>query len=687
MGKIKITRDNYRKFTKSALLPDDKSRRKETSRDTEALSKNVELLAECERLYSSLQEFRDKKKECINYYFGDQMSRLVPDPDGCGMVTMERYAVRQGMTPLKMNIITSRIRQMLGVYEKQKLEDLVLARDRDEQKLGEMMSVALQYVYQNNNLYRANADGYREFLISALPCYRVGYDFNSQKQLSDVYVDLENTDKMFWDTNTSGQYFQNISIIGKLHEFTLLEILAKFAKTPQMRRALIAAYDEVAYHVGDQQFSAERGRNKYSFYTPQESHKFRVIEVWTKEESEVYVCTDPLEDEPYVINVGQLNEVLAENERRRVEIGMYGGDENDAAVIEYEYRVDSDWVVRYLTPCGHVLYQSVTPYAHGSHPWAIGGYPMVDGRVQSLVYDLLPAQDMINRLVMRIEYVRMNQAKGFGIVDLDVLEDSDMTVEEFAKSYTSAKGIAALRCGKAGGVNQVFARFTDEGGTNNDLQMLNTYIEMINQQSGSTDAARGEKSGSHVSASRYMMETENSNNNTCDGEQWFNGLILERDRKMMALMQQYYTGVRYINIAGHEYSEESKYYDADKIRQTQFDLSVVQAPSSGIVRMQMEDTLRTMFEQGAINAKMWLKSTAAYGADKILNVIEQEEAQAQEQGVAQAGMAQAGAAQGQGQGEVAQGSASAVEQAIPFSQIQAQVAQGMIPNTGEGVVN
>lgn len=639
MARIKVTRDNYKKFSKSALLPGRKSRMHETPSDMVMLSKNVTLLNECEYMYSSLQDFREKRQECIDYYFGNQLSRLVPDPDGCGQISLEKYAIKQGMTPLKMNIITSRIRQMIGVYEKQKLEDLTLARDRDEQKLGEMMSVAMQYVYQNNNLYRANADGYREFLLSALPCYRVGYDFDSNRKLSDVYIDLEDINKMFWDNNTSGLYFKNISTIGKLHEFSLLEILSKFAKTPAMRRALLSAYDEVqrTYPL-NQQFSRDNSQRKYSFYTPYENYKYRVIEVWRREESEVYVCTDPLDDEPYVINVNQLGSIIAENNRRQSEMSAFGGDPADAATIDYEYRVDTEWVVRFLTPCGHILYQAVSPYAHSSHPWAIGGYPMVDGRVQSLVYDLIPAQDMVNRLVMRMEYIRMNQAKGFGIIDLDVLEDSDMTVDEFARKYTSPKGIAALRCKGVGNVNNVFARFTDDGGTNSDYQMLSTYIEMINQQSGSTDAARGEKGGSHESASRYMMETENSNNNTCDGEQWFNGLILERDRKMMMLMQQYYTGIRYMNIAGHQYSEEAKYYDADKIRQTQFDLSIVQAPSSGIVRMQMEDTLKTMFEQGAIDADTWLQSTASYGADKILQVkkANEEKMAAQQQAMQQA---------------------------------------------------
>lgn len=654
--KIKLTKDNYKKFTKSALLPDQKSKMKETSTDREVLSKNISLLQDCEQMYNSLQDFRDRRQECVNYFYGDQLSRLIPDPDGCGMITIEKYAILQGMTPLKMNLITSRIRQMVGVYEKQKLEDMTLARDRDEQKLSEMMSVALQYVYQNNNLYRTNADGYREFLISALPCYRVGYDFDKDKKISDVYVDLEDVTKMFWDNNTAGLYFKNVAVIGRLHEFTLLEILARFAKTPAMRKSLIDAYDEVGrtFAYGDQQFSRSNGSRKYSFYTTQDPNKYRVIEVWKREEREVYVCHDPLEDEPYVIDVAQLDDIVAENERRKEEIQSFGGDPNDASLIDYEYRVDTEWVVQYLTPCGHILYRAVSPYAHGSHPFAIGGYPMVNGRVQSLIHDLIPAQDMVNRLVMRMEFIRMNQAKGFGIIDLDVLEDSDMTEEDFARKYTSPKGIAALRCGKAGGVNQVFARFTDDGGTGNDSMMLQTFIEMINQQAGSTDAARGESAGTHVSASRYMMETENSNNNTCDGEQWFNGLLLERDRKMMMLMQQYYTGIRYINIAGHEYSEESKWYDSDKIRQTQFDLALVQSPSSGIVRLQMEEMLSQMFQMGAIDANTWLESTASYGADKILEIKKRNDeklAQQQQEAMAMQQMQQQGGAPEQGQPE------------------------------------
>lgn len=638
MNKINITKDNWRKFTKSALMPDAKSKAKETYADREEIQKNVKLLSECAMMYNSLQECRNRRDECVQYYLGNQLGRLIPDPETGGQtkISIREYAVKQGMTPLQMNLITSRVRSMVGLYEKQKLEDITLARDSEKQDLGEMMSAAIQYLYQNSNLYRANADGYREFLIGAIPCFRTGYDFDREKKISDVYVDLEDINLMFWDNSTFGQYFKNISVIGKLHEFTQLEILSRFAKTPKMRRQILDAFTEVNSSQFAQQFSKNNRKNQYSFYTAADPNKYRIIEVWKREEHEVYVCTDPIGEEPFVIDIDQLDEVLAENNRRQSQIVLYGGDISDAATIDYEYRVDSEWIVRYLTPCGHVLYQAVSPYAHGSHPWALGGYPMVNGIVQSLVYDLIPAQDMINRLVMRMEFVRMNQAKGFGIIEAECLEESDMTEEEFAKKYTSAKGIAALRTQKFGGVNNIFARFTDEGGTGNDFSMLQTYMGMIDQQSGSTNASRGEQGGSHESASRYMLETENSNNNTCDGEQWYNGLLQVRDWKVMMLMQQHYNSNRYMAIAGNKYSETAKQYDADKIKQTQFDLALLQQPSSGVVRMMINDTINTALQYGAIDGDTALDALEMYGIGDLRSIKQRNmEKAAQQQAMMQ----------------------------------------------------
>lgn len=633
MGELyKITKDNWRKYTKSALMPGYDKKHAISQQASVEIEKNVALLQKCERMYNSLQSVREAYQECANYIYGDQLGRMIPDPEGCKPISIRNYAIKQGMTPLTMNLITSRVRQMVGVYSKQKLEDLVVSRDKDKTKLGEVMSTAMQYLYQKGNIYRINTDGYRDFLIGAIPIFRTGYDFDSERKLSDVYADLEDLDYMFWDDNTSGNYFKNISTIGKLHEFSQQEILTRFAKTPAMRTLLLNAFAECNSNLGTQQFTKDKTEKTVSFYTPTNPDKYRIIEVWTKEERQVLVYIDPLEKGgvEHIVDIDKESWIVEENNRRRVQIMQYGGDGNDAATIDYEYRCDTNWVVRYLDISGHVLYKAESPYAHGSHPWALGGYPMVKGRVQSLVHDMIPAQDMINRLVMRMEFTRMNQAKGFGIVDKKVLEDSNVSEEDFAKAYTSSKKIMALYTQGAGGIDKVFKRFNDEGGTNSDAMMLQTYITILDQQSGSTDAARGERGGSHESASRYMMETENSSNNTADGEQWYNGLILLRDYKLMTLMQQYYSGKRYLNIAGAEYSEESKYYDSDKIKETLFDLSILQRPSNGVVRMMMNDTIATLLQYGAIDGDTALQAYQDYGMDALLKIKQRNQEKAME---------------------------------------------------------
>ena len=117
-----------------------------------------------------------------------------------------------------------------------------------------------------------------------------------------------------------------------------------------------------------------------------------------------------------------------------------------------------------------------------------------------------------------------------------------------------------------------------------------------------------------------MMETENSNDNTCDGEEWYNGLLLVRDMKIMQLMQQHYNNKRYLAIAGSKYSEQAKMYDPDRIKQTQFDLAIIQQPSSGVVRMLMNDTINTALQYGAIDGNTALDALEMYGIGDLRSI-------------------------------------------------------------------
>jgi hypothetical protein len=151
----------------------------------------------------------------------------------------------------------------------------------------------------------------------------------------------------------------------------------------------------------------------------------------------------------------------------------------------------------------------------------------------------------------------------------------------------------------------------------------------MDEATGVHGALRGEKPSSNTPASLYQQQTANANNNIADGQDWYNGLIALRDTKIMQLIQQYYEGKRFINIAGKDYSEESKWYDADKIRNSAFDLSLMQSQSGGVTRAQNEALLLDLLKSGAIDPITYLESSSAAFADKLLERIKakQEEAQ------------------------------------------------------------
>lgn len=548
---------------------------------------------------------------------------------------------KQGLVPLSMNVIRKVGKSIVGVYRQNTLEPLAVSRDRDEQRLGEMMSIAMQYLYQSQNIGEINARGYEEFLLSAVPVFRVGYEWNSTRKISDVTCELCDMNRMGWDENTSGQYFENISCIFYLHDMNISTVLSMFAHSKQEKERIIQIYQDAKSDVFlKQQHIPDKSRTHISFFHPDTPDKCRVYEIWTKEQYDSFLCHDIAKGSMYTIPVSEEDAIIAENNKRIQDMIAGGGTAQEAALIEYEYKVDEQWVVRYLTPNAYTLLQSETPYWHQSHPFAIGAYPLIDGEVHSLIGDLVNPQRMINRIIMRTEFQRMNQAKGFGIVNKKVLEKSGVSMELFASQFTSPNGIIALDWQPG---EEIFKQYNESGVNSSDINMLQQYFSMISEISGANGPMRGEASRSGTPAALYAMQTQNANNNISDGEQWYNGLVRLRDYKMMMVMQQYYQEKRYLSITGQDYSEESKWYDPYKVRNSQFDLTLIQSQSSGVTRAMNENMLFELFRAGAIDPISYLESTSSPFADKLLERIKQrktEQAQAQQQAQEQQALSQ-----------------------------------------------
>lgn len=625
----KLTKNNYKRFTRKNLLPNADGSKPYSAAAEHIFRQNLQLLDRFHKYYDSLQDFRKNRERCKNYYFGDQLSDKVPDPPGCGLISEEELMKRQGITPMSLNIIRKAVKAVLGVYCQSNFEPLAIARDRDEQKLGEMMSVAMEYVYQNQNLPEINTRGCEEFLLSAMPGFRVGFDINQERKSSDVVVSLIDDNRIGFDPNTTGQYFENISCIGYLHDMSIGEVLAKFAHSPVETTQIRQIYKdcEMRYTVTGQTLKKDTRRSQIDFFRPLQPEQCRVIEIWTKEPFYSFYCHDTAKGEQYFVSIAEEQNIIAENNRRILEMVQAGGTAEDAALIDYEFKIEEKWVVRYLTPTGYVLRQEETPYAHGSHPFVIGAFPLVDGEIHSFVEDAINPQRMTNRLLSRIEYQRMNDIKGLFVINKKIREKSNVTLNEIAATITSPAGVVELDWE---GGEEPFKQYHSTSSKQDDVQMLGQYMNLLNEITGAHGAMRGEQAKSGTPSSLYAQETQNANNNIADMMQWYNGLIRKRDYKIMQVIQQYYTDRRYLNIAGKDYSEESKWYDPDKVRNSQFDLALIENQSQGVFRAQNENLLMMLLQNGAIDVETYLESSTSPFADKMLERIKQKQQEAAE---------------------------------------------------------
>lgn len=638
-----VTKWNKRFLTKKNLLPNKYGQPPISTMDTEEISANLRLLESCRSMFNGLSSFREERDINRKYYFGDQFCEKIDDPDSIypgTKITEKEYLIRQRMIPLSINLIKVDDRAIEGLFTEEKMDPLVKSRIREEQKIGEVMTMVMQYVYQSHNLYGVCARGYEEFLISALPCFRVGWDWDKERKENDVFVERCDINRMFWDNNmgTSEQYCRNLSTIGYLHDMTLSEVLVNFATSREEKDKITAAYAECNDKypmVGESDVSRDEPVG-VQFYNPYEYYKCRVIEVWTNEAHDVISCFDPSKGITYTVPATAENEaqIKSINDKRIQDLIAINADPAEAVLIEPTYRIDYDWVVRYLTPTGFLLKKEIPHFLHGSHPFVIGGFPLVDGQVCSTVHDQRNAQRMINRTFIRSEYFAMTRHKGFKWVNKRILDRTGITLDELKKDYTAANSLTALDV-KEGEEKCVFGSPDTQAITDNgqvDMSKIEFFSNVLDKVSGTPNAIKGERPQSGTPSSLYAQQTLNANNNIADPLSWYNGLIEKMDYKIMMVILQKYDIERYLRIVGDDYRDTIEYIINNDQKDILCDVSLIKSPSNGIARQATEDMLKYMYDKKDISAEEYLEATSTHGADKLLEkvrsrIAEQQKAQ------------------------------------------------------------
>lgn len=599
-----------------------------------------EVLEEAQRAWFNMSKFRRERERNKRYTYGYQWDDVIT-VDGCQM-TEEEYIKKQGNVPLKNNVIRRLVRAVLGVYRSQSKEPTCVARDRDEQKLGETMSTILQCNMQLNRMNEVYARSMEEFLISGFVVHRKWFGWKNNK--CDCWTEYVQPNNFFIDNNMRDPRGWDVSLVGEIHDVTFETLCSQFAKSPSEYSRLRKIYPSSVSSRWDSQSYKMFGESRLesnAFLYPLDHSLCRVIEVWRKERKPRYKCHDYNNGDIYKIDIEDYEEmVLKENESRKARGMEAGMREDDIPLIKTEWFIDDYWYYYYLSPHGDILSEGETPFAHHSHPYVFKAYPFVDGEIHSFVSDFIDQQRYINRLITLNDWIMRSSAKGLLMFPEDCLPDG-MDINDIADEWSRFNGVIVIKKGARNLPQQVANNATNVG----THELLNMQLKLIEDISGVNGSLQGKPGFSGMSASLYAQQTQNATTSLLDLMDSYSMFVVDGAYKDVKNMQQYYDSKRVFNIAGK--SSLQVEYDPKKIKDVEFDLSIIESTTSPAYRQLANDFLMEIWRAGQISLEQLLESGEFPFADQLIESLKAQRVE-QEQAM-QAQQAQ-GMASGEGQG-------------------------------------
>ncbi|CDD81753.1 putative uncharacterized protein [Bacteroides sp. CAG:462] len=379
------------------------------------------------------------------------------------------------------------------------------------------------------------------------------------------------------------------------------------------RSYLTATFDNFGYPL----------QGYYDFLVPYDTTRCRVIEVWRKESKPRYRCHDVNNGEVFKIDIEDLDRLVESENRHRLEMAAQVGMEaSDVPLIRYEWFMDSYWYYYMLSPSGDILEEGETPYEHKSHPYVFRAYPFIDGEIHSFVSNVIDQQRYTNRLITLYDWIMRASAKGVLLFPEDCLPKG-VSMEEVADEWARFNGVIMIKQPKAGmSLPQQIANNCTQIGIS---ELLNIQLKFFEDISGVNGAIQGKPGYSGMSASLYNQQAQNATTSLLDLLETFSEFVRDGAYKDVKNIQQYYDTPRVFNIAGKNAAIVE--YDPKKIRDVEFDLSVVESTATPAYRALANDMLMQLWQARAISVEQLLEHGEFPFADELLQSIKSQREQ------------------------------------------------------------
>lgn len=596
---------------------------------------DIELRNRCWTAWNSLERVRTTRERVKRYCYEDQWGDTVKvyRNGWCYEMTEREYLKKKNSVPLSNNVMISILNSIVGMYTKQGTEPVCFARTRASQSLSDMMSATMQCNWQNTQMEDLLKHVIEDYLVGGVAVCRETFD-DRDGGLEDSWTDYVEPNYVFWDGGSDPRHL-DLTLIGVLHDVPYEELYKKFARSEyglsiDRLNAIFGinnGADETSYTDHNDTYNL----SNLSFDIPSKKGRYvRVIEAWTTETKYRYQCYDPIatnESDAYfrvdADDKAMIAELNRKNAARRQQYDYVGVPEDERAYISMQLIADKYWFYTYMAPDGTILCRGESPYDYHSHPFTMKLYPFVNGEIHPFMSFIIDQQRYINRLIIMNDMAIRSSAKGVMLVPTQVL--NGMSPKEFADQATEYDGMIFYTPKKTlpNSRPDIITSNAVNIGTN---ELLQIELNLIREVSNVSGALQGKTPSAGTSASRYAQEAQNATTSLytiLKDMEVFTECIAQK--KCMTIKQFYEDGRLIFNS---DFSSTME-YDSLAARDVKFKISIKNAAATATYQSQINDRLDMLLQNGLIDIVQYLQNLNAPFADKLLQSVQQRQAEQQ----------------------------------------------------------
>lgn len=471
---------------------------KTNSSTTDAATMHAAVLKAAYAAWMAAAQLRAARARNKRFTFGDQWGDMTTARMGLRQTEGEAIA-ENGTTPITNNLLHRLVRTIVGNFRTNFLRDNSTSRD-----------ARLDEVSRTNELTELDSRALEEFLISGCCLQRI--DVNNRLGVDHVSVSNVNVNRFFANA-MNDPLSRDCELVGQLHDMSVAELIKRTSGGDRKHAAWIRQLyiddtdrrrDEFITQIGaDSQTGLD-------FWRAQRG-KCRAIEVWTLESEEVLVCHHSKSGEVTFEPVSNYKRFRARRDLR------------------VKWDVVTTWHCRWFSPTGDCLCHNVSHYHHGSHPFVLRFYPLIDGEVHAFVEDMIDQQKFINRLVTMLDNIMVASAKGVLLFPEGALPEG-FTWDDARRVWSKCNGILPYNALGGEKPEQVSSSNSNAGA----YDMLRLQMQLLEEISGVTGALQG-KTPYANNASLYRHEADYAYASLADIFDSFNAFRQARNRKIRAL--------------------------------------------------------------------------------------------------------------------------------------------------------